>query len=207
MKQEEKKGLVIVLSAPSGTGKGEVIRRLKTMWDCAFSVSHTTRYVRPGEIDGVHYHFVTRERFQELIEQGKMIEYMTYSGNYYGTSYDAVNDELRKGHDVLLDIDIRGGANIRRAYPDAVEIFLLPPSLEELEKRLRGRGSESEEMVCARLEQARNELHCAKDYDYIVVDRTVEQAAEEVRSILTAAKLRAAGRAELAQRLLRGETI
>lgn len=206
-----KKGLVIVISAPSGTGKGTVIKKLREMREFSFSVSHTTRYIRPGEVDGVNYHYVTPEVFQTLVEEGKMIETTVYSGNSYGTSFAAVEDVISSGRDVVLEIEVEGGRNIRRAYPDAVEIFLLPPSLEELERRLRGRGSEDEARICARLTRAREELAELRDgvtvYDYYVVNHSVEQAAAEIAAILKAEELRRERWSTLPEQLLRGETI
>ena len=138
-----KKGLIVVISAPSGTGKGTVIQKLRELRSFSFSVSHTTRAPREGEVDGENYHYVSREAFQALVDQGKMVETTVYSGNCYGTSFAAIEDVISRGEDVVLEIEVEGGANIRKKYPEAVEIYLLPPSLEELERRLRGRGTEA----------------------------------------------------------------
>lgn len=201
------KGLIIVLSGPSGVGKGTVIKELRSRRAYGFSVSHTTRYMRPGEQNGVDYHFVTREQFMELVEGGKMLEHAEYNGNCYGTSYAAVMDTVEAGHDIILDIEVVGGTNVKKCCPEAVEIFLLPPSMEELEDRLRGRGTEDDAAVQGRLNRAREEILYAPHYDYIVVNRTPDQAADEIEAILTAVKRTAALCGELVDQLLSGETI
>lgn len=206
-----KKGLIIVISAPSGTGKGTVIEKLRERRSFSYSVSHTTRAPRQGEVDGVNYHFVTRERFQTLLDEGKLVESTVYSGNCYGTSFAAIEDVISAGEDVLLEIEVEGGRNIRDRFPDAVEIYLLPPSLSELERRLRGRGTESEDVIARRLRRARDELEElrgeAQVYDYLVVNRQVEQAAAEIDAILRSESLRRERQGDLSGALLQGESI
>ncbi len=206
-----KKGLIIVISAPSGTGKGTVIQKLRELRSFSFSVSHTTRAPRTGEVDGVNYHYVSRETFESLMAQGKMVETTVYSGNYYGTSFAAIEDVISRGEDVLLEIEVEGGRNIRKKFPEAVEICLLPPSLEELERRLRGRGTESEEVVRTRLSRAREELAEVSAlpgvYDYYVVNRDVDEAARTIADILHAEEQRLDRQGDLPARLLEGKSI
>lgn len=206
-----KKGLIIVISAPSGTGKGTVIQKLRELRSFSFSVSHTTRAPRTGEVDGVNYHYVSRETFESLMAQGKMVETTVYSGNYYGTSFAAIEDVISQGEDVLLEIEVEGGRNIRKKFPEAVEICLLPPSLEELERRLRGRGTESEEVVRTRLSRAREELAEVSAlpgvYDYYVVNRDVDEAARTIADILHAEEQRLDRQGDLPARLLEGKSI
>ncbi|MCC8075110.1 MAG: guanylate kinase [Clostridiales bacterium] len=203
-----KQGRVVVIAGPSGVGKGTVIGALKKLRDFRVSVSHTTRGIRPSETKDVSYHFVTREQFRALVDEGLMLETTCYQGNYYGTSRTAVEDALALGEDVFLDIEVEGAKNVRRAFPDAVEFFLLPPSMEELERRLRDRNSgEDEPTIQGRLAQARAEIACAPGFDYIVVNGTVAQTAAEIDACLTAHALRAGERAPLVERLLAGENI
>lgn len=204
---EKKNGLIVVISGPSGVGKGTVIKVLRSRREFGFSVSHTTRYMRPGEVNGVDYHFVTPKQFEELVEGGKMLEHAIYNGNYYGTSFAAVMDTVENGTDIILDIEVVGGANVKKRMPEAVEIFVLPPSMEELEKRLRGRGTEEEETIKMRLARAREEISYAPHYDYIVVNRTPEQAADEILGILDAAKCTSDRCSDMAAALLEGKTV
>lgn len=182
-----RKGTLLVLSGSSGVGKSTVIARvLEERPDVYFSVSCTTRAPRPGEVDGVNYYFISREEFQARIERGEFLEYAEYVGNYYGTSMTVIREKLEKGVDVLLDIEVQGAAKVREKLPEAASVFIVPPSFEELANRLRGRGTDSEEKILQRLETARREAREIKNYDYIVVNDTVEHAAREVLAILTA---------------------
>lgn len=182
-----RKGTLLVLSGSSGVGKSTVIARvLEERPDVYFSVSCTTRAPRPGEVDGVNYYFISREEFQARIDRGEFLEYAEYVGNYYGTSMTVIREKLEKGVDVLLDIEVQGAAKVREKLPEAASVFIVPPSFEELANRLRGRGTDSEEKILQRLETARREAREIKNYDYIVVNDTVEHAAREVLAILTA---------------------
>ncbi|MCD8052391.1 MAG: guanylate kinase [Clostridiales bacterium] len=203
-----KQGRVIVIAGPSGVGKGTVIEDLKKLRGFQVSISHTTRGKRPKETYDVSYHYVTREQFRALVDEGLMLETTCYQGNYYGTSRTAVEDALALGQDVVLDIEVEGAKNVRRAFPDAVEFFLLPPSMEVLEQRLRGRNSgEDEPTIQGRLAQARAEIACSSRFDYIVVNDVAERAAAEIDACLKAHALRAGERAPLVERLLAGENI
>lgn len=197
------KGLLIVLSAPSGAGKGTIIKKL--MDDdrsLKLSVSATTRSPRPGEVDGEDYFFLSREEFEDLVKNGEMLEHAEYVGNCYGTPRGPVERWLEDGLDVILEIDVQGGAQVKEIMPECVSIFILPPSMRELENRLRGRSTEQDEVVNARLEAARNEVHCAEDYDYVVVNDEVEVAAEEIRTIIAAEKHRFSRVSSIVERVL-----
>lgn len=189
--EKSHKGLLIVISGPSGSGKGTVLSRVfERRTGLFYSVSATTRAPRPGEINGQHYYFLTREEFEEKIKAGGMLEYAQYCGNYYGTPRRAVEEKRAGGLDVVLEIEVQGAALVKKACPDCVTIFIAPPSKEELERRLRGRGAEDDEVIKKRLETAVSEIEHAFDYDYIVVNDEVEKAAEKIDSIITAEKCR-----------------
>lgn len=197
------KGLLLVLSAPSGAGKGTIIKRL--MDDdrsLKLSVSATTRSPRPGEVDGEDYFFLSREEFDDLVKNGEMLEHAEYVGNCYGTPKGPVESWLNDGLDVILEIDVQGGAQVKKIMPECVSIFILPPSMRELEHRLRGRSTEKDEVVEARLEAARQEVHHAEDYDYVVVNDTVDQAVEEIKTIIAAEKHRFIRVSSIVERVL-----
>jgi guanylate kinase len=185
------RGGVIVVSAPSGAGKTTLCRRLLAeVAGIEFSVSHTTRPARPGERDGVDYHFVTREAFEERRERGEFIEWATVAGHLYGTSAAALRQVTDRGHDVLLDIDTQGAAAIRRLLPEAVHIFILPPGPEALRSRLTGRQSETPDSLARRLELARHEVDQAPGYDFIVVNDDLNDAFDRLRAIVMASRSR-----------------
>lgn len=180
------RGLLIVFSGPSGVGKGTVRKEIFSTPDHKFeySVSMTTRAQRPGEVDGVDYFFRTRQEFEELIRQGQMLEYAEYVGNYYGTPLSYVNETLDKGIDVFLEIEVQGALQVKSKVPDGVFIFLTPPDLAELEDRLVGRGTDSQEVIAQRIEKAREEIALMREYDYAVVNDEVPLAAERVKRII-----------------------
>ena len=179
------KGKLLVLSGPSGCGKSTVIRALmQERSDIDFSVSATTRAPRPGETDGKDYFFVSRERFAEMVERGELLEHAEFVGNCYGTPRDAVLRKLEAGRHVLLDIEVQGAAQVKEAMPECVSVFLAPPSLEELERRLRSRGTETEEKIRGRLETAVRELAVADRYDQTVVNDVPQRAAAEIGALL-----------------------
>lgn len=187
----KQKGLLLVISGPSGCGKGTVMKELLSTSENLFlSVSAATRAPRPGEENGVHYYFMTKEQFQEKLDAGEILEYTCYCGNYYGTPKQPVIDHCENGEDVILEIEVEGAGNVCRQYPDAVSIFIMPPSMEELESRLINRQTEDMETVRRRLDTAREEMKLAKNYQYVVVNDTVEQAVEKIRAIIQAEKCR-----------------
>ena len=182
-----KKGLLIVVSGPSGTGKGTVCGELlDSMPELAYSISATTRAPRAGEVDGKNYYFLTKERFEELIAEGGFLEYANVYGNYYGTPLVKIQERLAEGNDILLEIDTQGALEVMKKCPDGLFIFLLPPSLGELERRIRGRGSETEESLKKRLGNAKAEIAIGEKYKYVVVNDTVKKAVARIKSIIVA---------------------
>lgn len=186
------RGLLIVFSGPSGVGKGTVRQEIFSTPDHKFeySVSMTTRAQRPGEVDGKDYFFRSREEFEELIRKGQMLEYAEYVGNYYGTPLTYVNETLDKGIDVFLEIEVQGALQVKKKVPDAVFIFLTPPDLNELQERLVGRGTDSEEVIAQRIERAREEIALMREYDYAIVNDEVPLAAERVKRVIEAEHFR-----------------
>ena len=186
------RGLLIVFSGPSGVGKGTVRQEIFSKPDHKFeySVSMTTRAQRPGEVDGKDYFFRSREEFEELIRKGQMLEYAEYVGNYYGTPSTYVNETLDKGIDVFLEIEVQGALQVKKKVPDAVFIFLTPPDLNELQERLIGRGTDSEEVIAQRIERAREEIALMSEYDYAIVNDEVPLAAERVKRVIEAEHFR-----------------
>ncbi len=184
-------GTLYIISAPSGAGKTSLVREvLTTVPGVALSVSHTTRPMRPGERDGVHYHFVSVAEFKEMVASGAFLEYAQVFDNYYGTSREGVRDQLRSGLDVILEIDWQGAQQVRQLFPEAVAIFILPPSREVLENRLRARGQDSEAVIARRLREVRTEISHSNEYDYLLVNEDFGQAVVDLQSIMRARKLR-----------------
>lgn len=195
MIRKKEKGQLIVLSGPSGVGKSTVIAELLGQRrDIYFSVSYTTRQPRVGEQNGVNYNFVSREEFEGMIQRDELLEYAEYVSNYYGTSLKAIQDRLDAGIDVLLDIEVQGAAKVRSRCPDALFIFIIPPSFEELSRRLHRRNTDSEEVIAGRLEKAQVEFREIPNYDYLVINDKVSHAVEEIEAILTAAECRVENR-------------
>lgn len=182
------KGILIVLSGPSGVGKGTVRKAVFSRPDAKFeySISMTTRKPREGEVDGVDYFFKSREEFEKLIKEGKLLEYAEYVGNYYGTPVDYVKETLEAGKDVFLEIEVQGAKQVREKFPEGLFIFLMPPSLAELKNRIIGRGTESVELIHNRMEAARKEIELTSMYDYIVVNDDVERAVDKINAIVQA---------------------
>ena len=187
MKLNEK-GLLIVISGPSGVGKGTVRKALfeRVGHNLEYSVSMTTRAPRAGEVDGKEYFFVTNEEFEKTVKDGNMLEHAKFVNNYYGTPKDKVIEQLEKGNEVVLEIEVQGALQVKAKMPDAVFIFIAPPSWEALESRLTNRGTESIEIINERLAKARNEIMVASSYDYIVINDEVENAADKIFAIIRA---------------------
>ena len=188
-------GKLFVISGPSGAGKSTVIARLLKRLDNAyFSISATTREPRRGERNDIDYHFVSREEFERMIANDELLEWAEYVGNYYGTPAGPVDEKLNAGYDVILDIETKGAASVMQKRPEAIGIFLFPGSFEILEQRLRARGTDSEEKVLKRLDQARRECEKVDMYQYVIINDRVETAADEAVAIMTAEKCRTAER-------------
>ncbi|NNU89357.1 guanylate kinase [Anoxybacillus sp. CHMUD] len=195
----KERGLLIVLSGPSGVGKGTVRKALFSQPDIQlqYSISVTTRQPREGEVDGVDYFFKTREQFEHMIRNNELLEWAEYVGNYYGTPIAYVEKTLQEGKDVFLEIEVQGAMQVRKVFPEALFIFLAPPSLSELRKRIEMRGTESEELIRDRLKAAKEELEMMDAYDYVVENDQVELACERIRAIVMAEHCR---RERVAQR-------
>ncbi len=186
-----KRGMLIILSGPSGCGKGTVLKALLSKRnDTVVSVSVTTRSPRPGEEDGVHYFFRSRADFEQMIENGELLEYAEYNGNYYGTPLPPMEAWLDAGKNVVLEIEVQGAEKVMQKLPEAVSMFIIPPSMENLEKRLRGRGTETEEVIVGRLAAAKREFAAARLYQYIVCNDEIENAVEQIETILKAETMR-----------------
>ena len=183
-----KKGLLIVVSGPAGSGKGTVLKHVLKNDEFKYSVSATTRAPRPGEINGVNYHFITKEDFIERINAGQMLEHTEYCGNYYGTPLKEAEEVLASGKHLILELEMEGAMNVKRMYPDAVLMLLIPPDYATQEARLRGRGTETEDKILARLARAREEIKLAGEYNYVIYNRDFgdKEAAMEILAIVKA---------------------
>jgi len=188
-----RKGLLIVISGASGTGKGTVCKKLLADFPkVAYSISATTRIPRPGEVDGREYYFLSVEEFKTWIAEEKFLEYANVYGNFYGTPLNKIEERLNRGEDILLEIDVQGALNVKKKCPDGIYIFLLPPSLDELKRRIEGRGTENPESLARRLKNAVAEIKIGLQYDYVVVNDTIDNAAAQIKSILAAERLKVA---------------
>ena len=189
----ERRGLLIILSSPSGAGKSTLARRLMA-WDASlrFSVSATTRAPRPGEVDGREYFFRSREDFVKMVEAGEMLEHAEVFGKFYGTPKAPVEQAMEAGRDTLFDIDWQGGQQIRNSSlgRDVVSVFVLPPSIAELERRLRGRAQDSDDEIARRMAKSEAEISHWAEYDYVLINRDIDVAEQELRTILTAERMR-----------------
>ncbi|MGV8123484.1 MAG: guanylate kinase [Candidatus Xenobiia bacterium LiM19] len=185
------KGILFVISGPSGAGKGTILERvLKNRQNIEFSVSATTRSPRPGEVEGIHYFFITREEFKQKIESSKFLEWAHVHDEYYGTLREWVQSRLDEGHDVVLDIDVQGALQIMKNAVDEVFIFIAAPSIDELHRRLTKRGTESEEKILRRLEVARHELEHVSKYEYLIINDDLSLACEQLNAIIASEKCR-----------------
>lgn len=201
-------GLLIILSGPSGAGKGTVCDALmKHKADLVLSVSCTTREIRPGEFEGVDYYYITKQEFEVLIENKEFLEYASVYSNMYGTPKSFVMEKLNEGRDVLLEIDVQGALKVKKNFPDGVFLFLVPPSMEALEKRIRGRATETEEQISMRLGKAAGEMHKMKEYDYVIVNDDVDKVVRSIECIINAEKLRVNRNMEKYKHLRNGENI
>jgi guanylate kinase len=196
-------GLLIVFSGPSGAGKDTILKRLlETNADYRLSVSATTRAQREGEVDGKDYHFITKEKFQNMLKNDELLESAEYCGNCYGTPSGPIRSWQAEGHDVILEIEVQGGSQIKTKCPDCVSIFILPPSMKVLEQRLRGRGTEADEVIQKRMMRAQKEIEEAVHYDYCVINDTVEKAVDEINQIICAEKHKVYRNADFIERML-----
>jgi guanylate kinase len=206
--KQNRKGLLLVISGPAGVGKGTInLSLISRNSDIRMSVSATTRAPRPGEIDGVHYFFKSEEEFQKMIEKGAFLEYMrVFNTHYYGTPKSFVEQELAEGRSVILEIDVQGAMRVKAAYPDAVLIFIAPPSMSELKSRLIHRGTESSEAIERRFETAYQEMELVDRYDYVVVNDILDQAIARTEDIIVAERCRVSRNAELIEKLKGGRS-
>ncbi|MCM3739102.1 guanylate kinase [Oceanobacillus luteolus] len=188
---KDESGILFVLSGPSGVGKGTVRQRLfEEQTELQYSISMTTRAMRPGEREGVDYFYRSNEEFEQMIANNELLEYAKYVNNYYGTPRAFVEETLAKGKDVFLEIEVQGALQVKNNFPQGVFIFLFPPSLEELKNRIVGRGTETEELVINRLKEARKEIEMMHAYDYVVVNDDVDKAVQRVKSIIQSEHLK-----------------
>ena len=178
-------GNLTVLTGPSGVGKGTIVRKiLESHSDVWLSISATTRKPRSGEIEGEHYFFLEKQNFQEIIDNEGFLEWASFSNNFYGTPKEIVKEKIEKGTNVLLEIELEGARQIRKSFPEALQIFIAPPNLSELEKRIRGRGTENEESIRDRLAIANKELFAKKEFDAVVINEDIEKAFNEIESLM-----------------------
>ena len=186
----KKQGVLLIISGPSGSGKGTVVDALCKRENFSLSISATTRAPREYEVDGVHYFFHTKEEFVRMREHNELLEWAEFCGNYYGTPRKYVTEQLAQGKNVILEIEVQGALQIKKLYPDGVLVFLMPPNLEELGRRLTNRGTEDKDTINRRIHRALEEMELAKEYDYVVINDTVDQATEDLLSIVQAERMK-----------------
>ena len=206
MTQTTTTGTLYIISAPSGAGKSSLLRAMleNSGAGVALSVSHTTRTPRPGEVDGKDYHFVDAETFQAMVGRGEFLEHAQVFDNYYGTSQKAIEEQLSRGQDVILEIDWQGARQVRKLVPGAVGIFILPPSRQALEERLKGRGQDDAAVIERRMQDAVSEMSHYSEYDYLVINDVFEDARDELAAIIAGHRLRIEGQAQRHEALLAG---
>ncbi len=196
-------GNLFIVSAPSGAGKTSLVAALLASTpDVALSISYTTRPPRPGEVNGKDYHFVSRERFVEMAGRGDFLESAEIYGNLYGTSQSWIRAETGSGRDILLEIDWQGAAQVRRLFPDCISIFVLPPSMQALQDRLNGRGKDSAEVIARRMQAARDEIAHVAEFDYVIINNKLDEAVQQLRSVVVATRVRRDRQLALHQELL-----
>ena len=183
------KGVLLIISGPSGSGKGTIVERLVEDSGYSVSISATTRNPRPNEIDGVHYFFKSVEKFEEMLEKGELLEHAVFCDNYYGTPKKYVEEQLEEGKNIILEIEVQGALQVKKKYEDAVLIFTMPPSLTELRRRIEYRGTEDKATIDKRIKRAEEELEYLPKYDYLVINDTVEQAVEDIDCIVKAERM------------------
>ena len=184
------KGVLLIISGPSGSGKGTIVEQLVSELGYCVSISATTRNPRPNEKDGIHYFFKTKEKFEKMIDNGELLEHAAFCGNYYGTPKKYVEEQLESGKNIILEIEVQGALQIKEIFPDTVSIFLMPPTKEELLKRLTGRGTEDKDTINRRIQRATEEVKLLPQYDYVVINDTVEKAAENIKLIAKTEKMK-----------------
>lgn len=197
------RGLLIVVSAPSGCGKGTLLAEILKDKDYYYSVSATTRSPREGEVDGVNYHFATREEFEDLIKSDGMLEYAQYCGNYYGTPKKEVEKKLSEGKNVILEIEVQGAMQVKEIAPEGVFVFILPPSVSELKKRLLKRGTEEISVIEKRVSEAVGEIKYAEKYDYVIVNDDLSKAVDDFKTVISAEKIRTKNSKEIIDEVLK----
>ena len=191
------KGVLLIISGPSGSGKGTIVEQLVSELGYCVSISATTRNPRPNEKDGIHYFFKTKEEFEKMIDNGELLEHAAFCGNYYGTPKKYVEEQLESGKNIILEIEVQGALQVKKKYNDAVLIFTMPPTLTELRRRLEFRGTETKEVIDARINRAEEELEFLPDYDYIVINDTVDEAVKDVDCIVKAERMKCSRNSEL----------
>ena len=191
------KGVLLIISGPSGSGKGTIVEQLVSELGYCVSISATTRNPRPNEKAGIHYFFKTKEAFEKMIDNGELLEHAAFCGNYYGTPKKYVEEQLESGKNIILEIEVQGALQVKKKYNDAVLIFTMPPTLTELRRRLEFRGTETKEVIDARINRAEEELEFLPDYDYIVINDTVDEAVKDVDCIVKAERMKCSRNPEL----------
>lgn len=198
------KGGVFIISGPSGSGKDTlIVRLLEKLPELRFSISSITRGMREGEKQGEKYNFITREKFEDMINNGELLEYNTYVGNYYGTPKAPVVKAIEDGYDIIIEVDVNGAAQIRKKLREAVSIFIMPPSYEELKARLSGRGTETKELIDRRMESALGEIRRASEYDYIVVNDDIDTAVNDIMSVILSQRLKTERKSYIIEEVLK----
>lgn len=200
----KKQGILLIISGPSGSGKGTIVERLCQKEDFSLSISATTRKPREYEENGVHYFFHTREEFEKMRERMELLEWAEFCGNYYGTPRKYVVEQLMAGRNVILEIEVQGALQVKQIYPDGVLIFMVPPNLEELGRRLTNRGTEDKETINRRMCRALEEMELVNEYDYLVINDTVEQATQDILTIVEAEKMKCSRNKDI-KKIFKGE--